>query len=153
MTATRRVVHTACTLDCPDACSLAVTVEDTADGPRIVDVNAGPANPDTGGWICAKVKRHASRVYSPDRLLHPQVRVGEKGSGEFRQASWPEAVGLIAGRMTAALAGRGGDAIAAYTYNSSAARVERASMTEALFAAIGATVVDHTICAHTMGES
>lgn len=153
MTATRRVVHTACTLDCPDACSLAVTVEDTADGPRIVDVDAGPANPATDGWICAKVKRHASRVYAPERVRRPLVRVGPKGAGEFREATWAEALDLIAGRMAAALDRRGGDAIAAYTYNSSAARVERASMTEALFAAIGATVVDHTICAHTMGES
>jgi hypothetical protein len=43
------VIHTACTLDCPDACSLAVTVTDG----RITDVDASPVNPLTDGWICA----------------------------------------------------------------------------------------------------
>jgi anaerobic selenocysteine-containing dehydrogenase len=55
--------------------------------------------------------------------------------------------------MRSAIDQRGHDAVVAFTYNSSAARVERSSLSEALFAAIGATIVDHTICAHTVGES
>ena len=140
------VVHTACTLDCPDACSLAVTVA----GGRIVDIDAGPANPLTDGWICAKVKRHAQRVYAPERVLTPLIRCGDKGAGDLRQASWDEALELISSRMRRTIATRGGDGIVAFTYNSSAALVERDSFTEAFFAAIGATVAEHTICAHTM---
>ena len=49
------VVHTACTLDCPDACSLAVTVTSTEHGPRITNIDASPVNPFTDSWICAKV--------------------------------------------------------------------------------------------------
>jgi anaerobic selenocysteine-containing dehydrogenase len=143
------VVHTACTLDCPDACSLAVTV---ADG-RIVDIDAAPENPLTDGWICAKVKRHAQRVYAPERVLTPLIRRGDKGAGEFRSASWDEALELISARMRDAIATRGADSVVAFTYNSSAALVERDSFTEAFFSAIGATIVDHTICAHTMGVS
>lgn len=143
------VVHTACTLDCPDACSLAVTV---ADG-RIIDIDAAPENPLTDGWICAKVKRHAQRVYAPERVLTPLIRRGDKGAGDFREASWDEALDLISSRMRHAVATRGADSIVAFTYNSSAALVERASFTEAFFAAVGATIVEHTICAHTMGVS
>ena len=51
---TTRVVHTACTLDCPDGCSLAVTVTDG----RITDVDAGPGNPLTDGWICEIGRAH-----------------------------------------------------------------------------------------------
>jgi anaerobic selenocysteine-containing dehydrogenase len=47
----------------------------------------------------------------------------------------------------------GADAVVAFTYNSSAAVIERASLTEAFFAAIGATIVEHTICAATMGAA
>ena len=54
---------TACPLDCPDTCSLEVTVEDG----RLVAIDAGPANPLTQGFICAKVKHHARRVYAPER--------------------------------------------------------------------------------------
>ncbi len=149
--AATRVVNTACTLDCPDVCSLAVTV-DVADG-RIIDIDAAPGNPLTDGWICAKVKRYAERVYSADRVLTPLVRTGPKGAGEFRRATWDEAATLIAGRMRAAIDTRGPDAVVAFTYNSSAAQVEKASLSEALFAAIGAAVVDHTICAETAGAA
>ena len=50
MDATARLL-TACPLDCPDTCSLEVTVEDG----RLVSIDAGPANPLTQGFICAKV--------------------------------------------------------------------------------------------------
>jgi len=149
MTVTDTVIHTACTLDCPDACSLAVTVTNG----RITDVDASPVNPFTDGWICAKVKRHAQRVYAPERVLTPLVRTGPKGAGEFREATWDEATALIAGRMRQAIDRGGADAVVAFTYNSSAATVERASLSEAFFAAIGATIIDHTICAETMGAA
>ena len=143
------VVHTACTLDCPDACSLAVTVTDG----RITKVDAGPDNPLTDGWICSKVRKHAQRVYAPERVLTPLVRTGPKGAGEFRAASWDEALAIIAARMGSAIERKGPGSVVAFTYNSSAALVERASLSEAFFAAIGAAVVEHTICAHTMGAS
>ncbi len=142
-----RVVHTACTLDCPDACSLAVTVTDG----RITNIDAAPENPLTDGWICAKVRKHAQRVYAPERVLTPLVRVGPKGAGEFRSATWDEAVALVAGRMRDAIDRKGADSVVAFTYNSSAARIQKASLAEALFAAVGAAVVEHTICAHTVG--
>ena len=146
---TTEVVHTMCTLDCPDACSLAVTVVEG----RITNIDAAPENVLTDGWICSKVKRHAQRVYAPERVLTPLIRTGAKGSGEFRESTWQEATSMIADRMRAAIASKGPDAVVAFTYNSSAATIERASLTEAFFAAIGATICEHTICAHTMGVS
>lgn len=142
-----QVVHTACTLDCPDACSLAVTIS----AGRIVKVDAAPENPLTDGWICSKVRRYAQRVYAPERVLTPLVRTGPKGAGEFRSVSWDEALQLIAARTRSAIDTKGRDAVVAFTYNSSTARVEGESMSEAFFAAIGATEVEPTICAHTMG--
>ncbi|MFZ4717905.1 MAG: molybdopterin-containing oxidoreductase family protein [Ilumatobacteraceae bacterium] len=143
------VVRTACTLDCPDACSLTVTVQDG----RIVQVDASPENPFTDGWICSKVRKHARRVHAPERVLTPLVRTGPKGSGEFAPASWDDALALVAGRMRTSIDRSGPDAVVAFTYNSSAAGIERDSLTEALFESLGATVVEHTICAHTMGAA
>lgn len=141
------VLHTACTLDCPDTCSLQVTVTNG----RITNVDAAPGNPLTDGWICAKVKRHAKRVYAPERVMTPLIRSGPKGSGEFVAASWSEAIELISGKIVSAIDQGGRDSVVAFTYNSSAGQVESHSLTEAYFAAIGATAVEHTICAHTMG--
>ncbi len=144
------VVHqTACTLDCPDACSLSVTVTDGV----ITDVDAGSGNPLTDGWICAKVKQHAKRVYGPDRVMTPLIRTGQKGAGAFREASWDEAIELISARMKSSIAEFGPESIVPFTYNSSAGIHESSGITEALFAALGSASVAHTICAATTSAS
>ena len=91
--------------------------------------------------------------YAPERVRTPLLRVGPKGAGEFREASWDEALTTIADRMREAIDRSGRESVVAFTYNSSAAVIERDSLTEAFFAAIGATVADHTICAATMGAA
>lgn len=48
---------------------------------------------------CLRGRSYRSRLYSPERLLYPMIRVGERGEGRFRRASWDEALGHIAERM------------------------------------------------------
>jgi hypothetical protein len=86
------VLDSVCPLDCPDTCSLSVTVEDG----RLTRIDGSHRNPLTDGYICAKVRRYDERVYSPLRVLHPQRRVGAKGEGRFERISWDEAIALIA---------------------------------------------------------
>ena len=71
---TTTVVETACPLDCPDACSLAVTVK----AGKVVTIDGSRKNPVTDGYICAKVRRFGDRVYGPDRLLYPAIRKGRR---------------------------------------------------------------------------
>jgi len=62
-----------CTLDCPDTCSLTVTVE--AD--RIVKVRGSHALPYTDGVICNKVAHHTAEfVHGSRRLTAPLMRAG-----------------------------------------------------------------------------
>ena len=82
------VVETACPLDCPDACSLAVTVQRG----KVITIDGSQKNPVTDGYICAKVRKFGERVYGPDRLLHPAVRDGRKGDGKFKRVSLDEAL-------------------------------------------------------------
>src|SRR5918996_2897261 len=89
--ATEHMVSTVCPLDCPDSCSLDVTVQDG----RVTSVDGSSLNPVTGGYICAKVRRFPERVYGPDRLLYPAVRKGPKGLASFQRTSWDEALALI----------------------------------------------------------
>src|SRR5262245_27135539 len=86
------IVESACPLDCPDACSLAVTVQHG----KVIGIDGAHTNPVTGGFICAKVRRFGDRVYGPDRLLYPAVRTGRKGDGKFKRVTWEEAIELIA---------------------------------------------------------
>ncbi len=144
----REVLTTACPLDCPDGCSLAVTVEDG----RIVaiDADTGPdANPFTQGYICKKVKHQARRVYAPERVLTPLIATGPKGSGQFRSASWDEAIGLIADRIRAAIDTDGVRAVVPYLYSSSAGILASDGLTPMLFERLGCPEVEHTICAAT----
>src|SRR3546814_17453716 len=62
--------HSVCPLDCPDTCSLAVTVQDD----RVVTVRGSDANPLTEGVVCNKVARHyPDFVHGASRLRHPQT--------------------------------------------------------------------------------
>ena len=70
-----------CTFDCPDTCSLTVTVE----AEHIVKVRGSEAMPFTDGVICNKVAQDmAAFVHGPLRLLHPLRRTGPKGAGAVR---------------------------------------------------------------------
>src|SRR4029078_13222493 len=90
-----------CTFDCPDTCSLTVTVEDG----RITKVRGSDAMPFTSGVISTKVPRDMTAfVHGPQHLLHPLRRVGVKGSGQFERISWQAGLARIhptGGRHTA----------------------------------------------------
>ncbi|MCP4385807.1 MAG: molybdopterin-dependent oxidoreductase [Hyphomicrobiales bacterium] len=48
---------------------------------------------------CLRGRSYRARLYSPERLLYPMIRVGERGEGRFKRASWPETLDFIAGKM------------------------------------------------------
>src|SRR6266513_4593163 len=101
------IVETACPLDCPDACTLAVTVQHG----KVIALNGSHKNPVTNGYICAKVRKFGERVYGPDRLLYPAVRKGRKGEGKFKRVPWDEALERVVSRFEQAKAESGGASI------------------------------------------
>ncbi len=48
---------------------------------------------------CLRGRSYRYRLYSPERLLYPMVRVGERGEGKFKRVSWDEALTHIATKM------------------------------------------------------
>ncbi len=142
---------TACSLDCPDSCSLEVTVEDG----RMISIGAavdGP-NPATNGWICAKVKHTPQLLHGPDRVTSPLRRVGPKGSGEFVEITWDEALDLFAETVGRAAATRGWQSVVPYLYSSSAGNLGRSGLSPLVWEQLGAARTDITICAATVGEA
>ena len=67
-------------------------------------------NDYTAGIICAKVARYAEREHHKDRLLHPLRRTGPKGSGQFENISWDDALDLVAEKFLAAERRHGAEA-------------------------------------------
>lgn len=133
----------ACPLDCPDLCSLTVTV----DNGRVVDVDGDRRNPITDGFICGKVRKIADHLYGDDRVLHPMIRTGAKGSGQWRQASWDEALDLVASRIKSIKETSGGEAILPYNYGGSNGWLTDGGLTTRFFRRIGASNLNRTFCA------
>ena len=146
---TEHDVATVCPLDCPDSCSLDVTVQDG----RVVSVDGSSVNPVTGGYICAKVRRFPERLYGPDRLLYPAVRKGPKGVASFERVSWDEALSLVAERMLEARRQWGGESILPYSYGGSNGLLTQDTSDATLFRRLGASRLARTVCAAATGAA
>jgi len=48
---------------------------------------------------CLRGRSYRVRLYSPERLLYPMIRVGARGEGKFKRASWDAALDYVAERM------------------------------------------------------
>ncbi|WP_353572219.1 molybdopterin-dependent oxidoreductase [Candidatus Albibeggiatoa sp. nov. BB20] len=48
---------------------------------------------------CLRGRSYRHRIYSQERLLYPMMRVGARGEGKFRRASWEEALSFVAEKM------------------------------------------------------
>src|SRR5262245_23977685 len=143
------VVETACPLDCPDACSLAVTVQHG----KIVAIDGSRKQPVTAGYICAKVRNFDQRVYGPDRLLHPAVRKGRKGEGKFARISWDEAIELVATTFRQARAAHGGASILPYSYGGSNGLLTQDNIDAQLWRRFGTSRLARTVCAAPTGAA
>jgi len=58
------------------------------------------ANMDTPyGGLCGRGRAAMGALYDPDRIKTPLIRTGKRGEGKFRQASWSEALDIVAKKM------------------------------------------------------
>ena len=144
-----RTLTSACPLDCPDACSLTVQVEDG----RVVKVDGTHLNPVTDGYICSKVRRLPEHLYGPDRLLYPAVRRGPKGAGTFERISWDEALDLAAAKMREARERWGGESILPFFYGGSNGLLTQETTDFRLFYRLGASRLARTVCAAPTGRA
>ena len=135
---------TTCPLDCPDTCSLVVTIEDN----KLTKVQGNPNQENTKGFACVKMYAYPERQHHAERLGHPLKRVGKKGEGKFERVSWEEALTDIAAKTQGILNSHGGDAILPYHYAGTMGYIER-DHSLAFFRTIGACELDETICAKT----
>lgn len=143
----KAVRHSVCALDCPDTCSLAVTVEDGV----ATRLRGAPGHPVTRGFLCGKVAQYLEREYSPERLLYPLRRTGAKGEGRFERITWEAALDEIARRLGLVAAGFGPEAILPYSYAGTMGLLNGAGMDRRFFHRCGASRLDRTICSEAGG--
>ena len=143
------VIRAVCPHDCPDTCSMLVTVENG----RAVRMAGNPDHPTTQGFLCTKVAKYIERTYHEGRLLYPQIRVGAKGEGKFRRATWDEALDAIATNLRRVIDTDGPQAILPYSYAGTMGLTQGEGMDRRFFHRIGASLLDRTICAQAGTEA
>jgi formate dehydrogenase alpha subunit len=97
-------VRTTCPL-CGVGCNFDLNVVDG----KVVGVTTAADAPVNGEALCVKGRFHFDLINSPDRLTAPLVRK----NGVLREATWDEALNLIARRLLEVRDRYGGDAFAA----------------------------------------
>jgi anaerobic selenocysteine-containing dehydrogenase len=84
---------TACTMDCPDACSLVVS-----QGPDgRIRIKGNPEHPITKGFACPKMHVLLERLMSPKRITFPMLRTGET----WARIDWDKALDICAQKIQA----------------------------------------------------
>jgi len=66
---------------------------------KVTKIEPNPLFTKNRNFMCARGNAGLGAAYDPDRIKKPMIRVGEKGSGKFREVSWDEALDYIANKM------------------------------------------------------
>jgi anaerobic selenocysteine-containing dehydrogenase len=88
---------TMCPMNChPTLCGMTVTVDEE----KLVSITGDDTNPDSQGFLCMRGKAAYEIVGNDRRLLKPLIRK-TRGTDDWSEISWTNALDLIAGRMRA----------------------------------------------------
>ncbi|MFM8382833.1 MAG: molybdopterin-dependent oxidoreductase [Actinomycetota bacterium] len=140
-----RLILGTCHHDCPDSCGWTVEVEAGV----AVKMSGNPAHPYSRGELCPKVNRFVDRVYAPERLLHPLIRTGPKGTGTFRSATWDEALATVAERVQAVVSEHGGEAVLPWGSAGTQGLIQMNSLDRRFFARLGSSRQIDSLCGAT----
>ncbi len=130
----------ACMRDCYDTCSM---ISEFKDGKLMVRGN--PNHPITAGFLCPKGALLQKWFHAEDRLKRPLIRTSERGSGEFREASWEEAISLVAQKLKETIERHGSESVLVYQYAGDRGAVNYAFPLR-LFHYLNTAMLDHGIC-------
>jgi predicted molibdopterin-dependent oxidoreductase YjgC len=104
-------VRTTCSY-CGVGCQLYLHVKDN----QVVSVTGVPEAKPNYGSLCVKGRFGFNFINSPERLTTPLIKAdGDRGSGQFREATWDEALDLVASRLNQIKDDHGSDSIGVLT--------------------------------------
>ena len=110
-----RVVHSVCEV-CFWKCGIQAHVE----GDRITKIQGNPLHPLSNGKLCPRGTGGPGLAHDPDRLVKPLIRVGERGSQEFKAVSWDEALQYVATKLQEIKKKHGPEAVAQFNHGAGA---------------------------------
>ncbi len=99
----RRTVYSMCGM-CAVRCPIQVEVENG----RVVWLQGNPHDKGMGTSLCAKGSAGLALEYDDERPQQPLIRTGPRGSGQWRQANWEEALDYVADKLKEVITEYGG---------------------------------------------
>jgi menaquinone reductase, molybdopterin-binding-like subunit len=63
-------------------------------------LEGNPNHPVNRGKLCARGQAGLQALYNPDRITHPIKRTGARGSGEFEEITWDNALKELSSHLT-----------------------------------------------------
>ncbi|MCF8113514.1 MAG: molybdopterin-dependent oxidoreductase [Desulfotignum sp.] len=93
---------------CSVRCPIKVSVKDG----HVDWIQGNPHVAGIDGRLCPRGSAGKSLLYDDQRLQSPLIRVGDRGSGNWRKASWDEALDYVGSRLKEIKEDHGGHAIA-----------------------------------------
>src|SRR5512139_2578403 len=94
---------------CPAGCGVEVHVVDS------VITRLAPLHDHPHSAVCPRGMKANEIVYSPDRILYPQRRVGARGEGRFERITWDQAFDMLADTLRRIADESGAEATCIYT--------------------------------------
>ncbi len=131
-----------CMRDCYDTCSM---LSEFRDGK--LSVRGNPEHPITAGFLCPpKGALLPKWFHYPERLKNPLIRIGERGSEEFREVSWDKAINIIANKLRETIEEYGSESVLVYQYAGDRGGVVNYAFPLRLFHYLNTAMLDYGIC-------
>lgn len=127
-----REVDTVCPY-CGTGCNITLQINKN----RLARVTSKPGTWNEG-WLCVKGRFGYGFLHSPERLKTPLIKEG----GKFREATWDEALGLVAKKLRETKEKHGPDAVAGLS-SARCTNEENYLFQKMMRAAVGTNNVDH----------
>ena len=112
---------------CPTGCGMVVRVMDgeaevIRDGKKGLiqmglakKLEGNPSHPVSQGKLCVRGQASIQLTYHPDRIAHPLKRTGSRGSGQFQEITWDEAITSLVAQLDSLPAAENSKALAFLT--------------------------------------
>ncbi len=92
---------------CSVRCPIKVLVKDG----QVKWIEGNPLVPGMEGSLCPRGSAGISLLYDDQRLQSPMIRTGARGAGQWRKASWDEALDMVGGKLKEIIEKHGGHSV------------------------------------------
>ncbi|MEN8210178.1 MAG: molybdopterin-dependent oxidoreductase [Thermodesulfobacteriota bacterium] len=92
-------------------CSVRCPIKVLAKDGQVKWIEGNPHVPGMEGSLCPRGVAGINMLYDDQRLQYPLIRVGERGSGQFRKASWDEALDMVGDKLKKIIDEHGGHSV------------------------------------------